>query len=126
MGFHVCEYCLPLARPATSSGDVTLCFAVEGGEQKWIMPDMIIHYIRDHGYLPETAFIDDVMQRQDVQGTRRQTRSMTTMSLVRTVGYLSGGYPRGDAPSGFVEKLQSLMEQASYTDKRIQTKGIMR
>jgi hypothetical protein len=126
MGFHVCEYCLPPTRPATSSGDVTLCFMVDGKEHKWIMPDMIIHYVRDHGYLPDAEFIEDAMHGHSCQGTRRQTRGMTTMSLVRTVGYLSGDYPQGEVLDGFVEKLQRLMEQAGYTEERVQKGGATR
>lgn len=54
MGFHVCEYCGTNPQPKPrfsflSSGDVTLVF---GNGHMWEMPDMILHYVADHGWLP--------------------------------------------------------------------------
>ena len=55
MGFHVCEYC----HQETSSGDITLRFK---NGRAWQMPDMILHYIADHGFQPPSAFTDDIMK----------------------------------------------------------------
>lgn len=117
MGFHICEYCTQtgtLPHPshsATSSGDVTLSLFDRGsGRSKWVFPDMIVHYVRDHGYQPPAEFIEDVMQGQYAGGVRWQTRGITP---AKQVGYLSGDYPRGIVPEGFLEKLQQLIQKAT-------------
>lgn len=121
MGFHVCEYCKPGARnryPNTSSGDVTLVF--ESG-RIWEMPDMILHYVADHGWLPPAEFVDDVLRGQVVSGNRLQTKSVVAPTRI---GYLSGQYRQGAVPRGFVEKLESLMLQAARMGERRQYRGM--
>ena len=84
------------------------------------MPDMILHYIADHGWQPPAEFIDDVMNHQFVDGQRLQTKS-----VVRPVkiAYLSGPFKRGPVPDGFVEKLESLMHLAAGQGMRVQYRG---
>jgi len=73
-GHHTCEYCFPggdeelnekietseiepseeLFENVLSSGDYFL------GEYMW--PDMLLHYIHDHNYLPPQDFIDFIMK----------------------------------------------------------------
>lgn len=114
MGFHVCEYC----RQATSSGDVTMSFSTG---RTWVMPDMILHYVRDHGYLPPAEFIEDVMWSDYTGGDRAQTRGASAPQMV---GYLSGEYESGAVPEGFVEELGALMQRASTEGNRSQTRGL--
>lgn len=121
MGFHICEYCTQRGSAATSSGDVTLRFS-DG--QTWEMPDMIVHYIQNHGYLPPQEFIDDVLLGQHVAGERWQTKSITSPTSAQSIGYLSGDYPQGETPAGFLDRLQVLMEKAKDGGDRRQTRGI--
>jgi len=119
MGFHECAYCTPTDESAAqysrfSSGDVTLTFA---SGRSWRMPDMILHYIADHGWQPPEAFIDDVVHSTLTHHQRVQTRSA---SMPTNVGYLHGPYERGAVPLRFVDKLQALMHQGM----RLQSKGL--
>jgi hypothetical protein len=119
MGFHICEFCLPGAvtrHHNTSSGDVTLMF--DNGHA-WEMPDMILHYIADHNWLPPEEFIKDVMERELVAASRLQTKAPATR-----IAYLSGPFVAGEVPAGFVEKLQRLMRQAEIAGSRIQYRGL--
>ena len=124
MGFHLCRLCSSAVRaghryPWTSSGDVTLRF--EGGAS-WQMPDMILHYVADHGWHPPKEFVADVMLGVLAGGQRVQTRSWP-----KRVGYLSEAAILGESvPEGFVEKLAALMKQASDGGDRLQTKGVLR
>lgn len=72
------------------------------------MPDMILHYVADHGFQPPRDFIYDVMNSEVVAGHRVQTRSMP-----QRIGYLSGSFPQGAVPEGFLRKLEVLMLAAS-------------
>lgn len=123
MGFHVCEYCGFDPKPGSqfshfSSGDVTMFFDSGG---VWEMPDMIKHYVADHGWDPPVAFIDDVMNHNLVEGRRAQTKSPA--SLPRKIAYLSGDFERGPVPEGFIERLVALMEQADQMGQRVQYRG---
>lgn len=118
MGFHICDYCKPgdsNRYSNLSSGDVTLRF--DSGNT-WEMPDMILHYIADHGFRPPLEFIEDVMNGTVIGSERAQTKG-----LPRKVGYLSGDYVEGDIPAGFVEKLEALMVVAEKSGNRIQYRG---
>lgn len=119
MGFHTCPYGPCTKRYSNlSSGDVTIKF--DSG-RTWEMPDMILHYVADHKWLPPADFIDDVMNRQFAGGERLQTKSATTPTKV---GYLSGPFETGEVPENFVEKLESLMRQASESGDRKQYRGM--
>lgn len=115
VGFHICEYCKTTEKsryPITSSGDVTLVF--DSG-RAWQMPDMILHYVADHNWLPPAELIEDVMKKKMIDGERLQTKGIPT-----NVGYLSGPFETGRVPKYFVEKLESLMHQAERQGNRIQ------
>jgi hypothetical protein len=108
-GLHFCEYCMeePVADPRfdiTSSGDVTMEFS---SGRIWVMPDMILHYVEDHKFLPEQEFVDDVMNGQLTGGERLQTKAAP-----RPIGYLEGPFPTGNVPEGFIERLEELMQLA--------------
>lgn len=110
MGFHVCEYCSGGEKGSqfknTSSGDVVLVF--DSG-RIWQMPDMILHYVADHSWKPPDEFIEDVMHGQFSGGERFQTKGIPTPV---SIAYLSGFFEKGSVPTGFLERLKSLMEQA--------------
>ena len=112
MGFHLCEYC----RDETSSGDVTLDY---GNGRIYQVPDMILHYIADHQYMPPDEFINDVMGCDLVTGCRAQTKCTVTK-----VGYLSGDFPTGLTPANFFESLWSDIRKASKNHQRRQTRGL--
>ena len=107
MGWHECTY--PHDKQSIfchqSSGDVTLRFA---NGRAWVMPDMILHYVADHKWLPPTAFVDDVMTVDCTGGERRQTRGGPMVQPV-SVGYLSGSFQTGQVSDGFLERLEALM-----------------
>lgn len=121
MGIHVCAYVHvgEVWYPDTSSGDVVLKFS---SGRAWEMPDMILHYIRDHNFLPPAEFIDDVMNHVYVGGERYQTKSLDTSRPVM-VGYLTGAFEIGNVPSYFVEKLESLMSKSERDGMRRQTRS---
>lgn len=125
MGFHICGACkgssISRRFPNTSSGDVNLSFT---NGRRWVMPDMILHYVADHGWQPPADFVADVMNGTLKTGGRRQTRGADNVFENATrMGYLEGAISTGSVPSGFAEKLESLMQQASDGGMRAQTKG---
>lgn len=121
MGFHVCEYCeqkgITISRGNTSSGDVIMEFA---SGRSWIMPDMIIHYVRDHGYLPPREFCEDVMSGNLIAGKRLQTKGITSPTKV---GYLSGPFETSEPNIKFCFRLANLMQLAREMGNRIQYRG---
>ncbi|HYF05549.1 MAG TPA: hypothetical protein VEA59_05240 [Patescibacteria group bacterium] len=123
MGFHVCEYCPSEAQQINkfsrhSSGDVTLKFA---GGSIYTMPDMVLHYVGDHQWLPPAEFISDVMTKELALGSRLQTKSAS--AAPKPVGYLHGTFSVGKVPPGFLDKLGKLMRRASLGGARRQTRG---
>ena len=121
MGFHICEYCPKDSSqpPASSSGDVTLEFA---NGHRYQAPDMLPHYVGEHGYCPPEQFVDDVLNTEFTGGNRRQTRSV---AAPEPVGYLSGDYEKGPVPPLFLEKLERVMQLAAGLNERRQSKGIV-
>ncbi len=130
MGFHLCEWCFDPgiggyiipegvnhAFNFSSSGDVTLYF--ENGHI-WEMPDMILHYVADHGWQPPADFISDVMTQRFLGGERVQTKSV---DWPKQVGYLHLELVKGPVPENFVSKLQGLMKIATENGDRIQYRG---
>ena len=67
------------------------------------MPDMILHYITDHHWLPPAKFIEDVMRHSVVERNASETQK---------VGYLSGPFDIGMVPDGFVAILRTKMFMA--------------
>lgn len=119
MGFHACEYCSRRPQPGSrfdrfSSGDVTMVFDSGRG---WEMPDMILHYVADHAWLPPTEFVKDVMGSTLVAGRRDQSKG--AVRPVR-IAYLSGTFPTGSVPDGFIERLEGLMKEADAMGGRVQ------
>lgn len=115
MGFHLCTYC-PEGNRESSSGDVILHFA---NGKTYMMPDMILHYVADHKYLPPAQFVDDVLYCAFVGGERLQTKGLT-----EKIGYLDGKYAMGATPDGFFQRLWSLINRAKKAGNRVQTRGI--
>lgn len=116
MGFHVCTYCPPEAQGKygnRSSGDVTLVF---GNGNAYEVPDMILHYIEDHKFLPPSTFMNDVLNGVLVFGGRLQTKG----AIIARIGYLEGEFETGQTPAGFVSKLEQLMKIAARAGGRIQ------
>ncbi len=134
MGFHACQFCFPqgfgsgsmksdkdMAFGPYSSADVTLSFK---SERKWEFPHTgLLHYITEHGYLPPSDFIDDVMNGEVLEGQFAQTKSPATR-----VGYLTEpGFPTGQVPNGFVVTLLGRIEAARNTNNYMsfrQTRGV--
>jgi hypothetical protein len=128
MGFHICGMCGDKGRVPEhllysnhSSGDVTLVF--QSG-RAWVMPDMILHYVADHGWVPPAEFIADVMESELAEGRRIQTRSIQSSDKPTQVGYLTDEVIAGVAPDGFVRRLEELMLKAGQMNMRVQTKGM--
>ena len=127
MGFHVCEFCPNKTTKnlfqKTSSGDVNLTF-ING--HRWVMPDMILHYVADHGWAPPQEFIDDVMNGELADSGRRQTRALNIGEVMQgeKIGYLAGAFKQGVVPKGFIERLEYLMQRAGSMGNRVQTKRL--
>lgn len=67
-GFHHCDHCseefIEIRRGAESVRLGSAELWVSGSNGKlYVAPDLIIHYIRDHNYMPPQEFIDAVMAR---------------------------------------------------------------
>lgn len=112
LGFHECEFCTDDSAgtnrfPNKSSGDVHLTFA---NDHEWAMPDMILHYVADHGWGPPQDFVNDVMNVELATSARLLT--MGVSPGLTPVGYLAGSFEQGTVPDGFIEKLKQLMEAA--------------
>ena len=127
MGFHHCGFCPPDPVVNTfgnlSSGDVNLTFA---NGNRWVMPDMILHYVADHGWRPPQKFIEDVMNGEYADSGRAQTCNMTINEIMRgeRVGYLADTLEEGEVPPEFIDRLEQLMKKAGSDGNRAQTKGL--
>jgi hypothetical protein len=53
-GFHTCEFCGGALGVAN--------FGVPRGELLFVAPEMIVHYIEDHGYQPPKEFMESVIR----------------------------------------------------------------
>jgi hypothetical protein len=53
-GFHTCEFC------GRSHGIGN--FGVPSGDLLFVAPEMIVHYIEQHGYRPPAEFVDAVLR----------------------------------------------------------------
>ena len=118
MGFHVCEYCRGNAE--TSSGDYQVTFT-NGAE--YCFPDMLPHYVLEHGYWPPEDFVMAVTQLKPSSVVREQTKSVP-----RQIGYLNGPF-KGDKVEPitrlhFLAALATLMRELRATFKRTQTRGV--
>ncbi|MBI3632424.1 MAG: hypothetical protein HY225_03175 [Candidatus Vogelbacteria bacterium] len=127
MGFHLCSFCatgFDMGRnkySKISSGDVNLTFE---NAHKWVMPDMILHYVGDHHWLPPANFVDDVMNGELVECDRIQTLDIGTDKIYNgtRVGYLSGNILLDSVvPDGFLDMLEFLMKIAGASGMRVVT-----
>jgi hypothetical protein len=130
MGFHTCEYCAQKGniRPATSSGDVTLKFRSNLAQTAFVMPDMIVHYVLEHDYLPPENFVNSVLlfELSDEEPTGNIDR----------VGYLTGNFQKNDESAGqrrmdaaktlsFLRRLTYHIRKATSLGHRRQTRGFL-
>jgi hypothetical protein len=114
MGWHDCIYCKPGQKNEyinTSSGDIILKFA---SDNIWQVPDMILHYMRDHGWMPPPDFINDVLYSNLTGGSRYQTRSAGGDYFrlevgAEPIGYLTQNFISTPVPYYLVQKLETLM-----------------
>jgi hypothetical protein len=66
LGFHTCEIC----NAHKGRGE----FVIELGSYTYYLPQMIIHYISAHNYLPPTKFINDIKNIGMTQVTKTQVQ----------------------------------------------------
>ncbi|TBT83210.1 hypothetical protein ET989_12090 [Propioniciclava sinopodophylli] len=75
-GFHVCTLCPPPATPderwgvfgpthhQTTEGDTlalgSASLEVHAGRRRWVAPNLVLHYIAAHGYLPPDEVVGAV------------------------------------------------------------------
>lgn len=116
MGFHTCHIC----NKETSSGEVTLDF-VSGNS--YCVPDMILHYIRDHDFRPPDAFVNDVLQ-----GHSERYHYKIKGEPVK-VGWLAPGkefatWDREQARLLFADQLERLLRNAISLGLRRQTRSL--
>lgn len=119
MGFHVCHLC----NNDASSGDITLRFS---SGRAWVMPDMILHYIAEHGYMPPKEFQEDIWTSTMVESERIQTKGLQNEPA--KVGYLdSEQFNRwgsaNQAQALLFMKLWQLIQIASQSGGRRQTRS---
>lgn len=58
-GPHFCQFC-PKERKGGRTGGVRNLW-VPSGEHLFIAPELVVHYVADHGYRPPEAFIEAVL-----------------------------------------------------------------
>lgn len=130
MGFHVCQFCEKSGRvkdnhafSPLSSADVMIVF--ENGKA-FVFPDTgLRHYITSHKFMPPPEFIEAVMNSR-VVGGHGFAQTKTAIDYVR-VGYLTEAtFSTGDVPSGFMEKLGMIIEEARGAGSYQQTRGAYR
>lgn len=122
MGMHPCKYCYTeqgyIDNPdrvydPSSTGDITLVFP---NGDTFEMPDMILHYVFDHQWLPPREFIADVMayEASEVETERLQTKGLMMIEPVyMKIAYLEGDYPTGPVSDEFKARLVALIEKAA-------------
>jgi hypothetical protein len=61
-GFHECQFCAkPLKFRRVGNELASGTFGVPAGERIFYCPEMILHYITEHGYLPPVEFVVALM-----------------------------------------------------------------
>lgn len=93
MGFHTCEYCDNDSKSqhrSTSSSDNWI--KSPGYNVTYQVPDMILHYVVHHGYVPSTEFIKNIMKNSvdELAGNSSDQWAQN----IKKVGYLSGPFPK--------------------------------
>jgi hypothetical protein len=66
-GFHTCEFCKKFRR----SGNL----GVPAGTVLFVAPEMVVHYVAEHDYLPPQEFVDAVLAAPD-PGTEDYRRAV--------------------------------------------------
>lgn len=123
MGFHTCQFCKDSGllgsgnlNPTVvfrfspySSSDVTLRFY---SGRSWVFPhEGLAHYIFQHHFFPPKDFVEDILRGELQSGDFRQTRGRESYPV--RVGYLTeGGFPTGEIPAEFIERLLVLIEKS--------------
>lgn len=54
LGYHLCEIC----NSHENRGE----FLIEIKKQYYVLPQMVLHYIDDHGYRPPKKFVDELVE----------------------------------------------------------------
>ena len=123
MGMHMCVYCIdPDGKLAnhpehiysfSSTGDIILVFP---NGDRFEMPDMVLHYVFDHQWLPPQEFIVDVLtfEAESVETERFQTKGlMDPKPIDMKIGYLQGEFPTGNVTEEFKVRLVKIIEKAA-------------
>lgn len=63
LGFHVCELC-PSDRQSKPHGSAEIHVRGHAG-RAYAAPELIFHYVRDHGYQPPDEFVSAVLQQRE-------------------------------------------------------------
>ncbi len=129
MGIHLCGYCYrPNGNGSTQIGFGNICHPSGSGDivllneasgVQYEMPDLILHYVLDHQWLPPQEFVQEVMTGALKPVCRFQTKGLDITStpkkafVVKKIGYLEGSFETGDVPKGFAGKLEELMVASS-------------
>ena len=117
MGSHICRYCT--SDKAESTGDVIMYFT---NGYTVVAPDMILHYVDAHGFVPPTELVDAVMNSEIDLEKKFSMADYVNEDL--KVGYLSGEIPQdGELPAGFSERLTEMYNTSVNNTCRMGTKG---
>ncbi|QQG47872.1 MAG: hypothetical protein HY044_02180 [Candidatus Woesebacteria bacterium] len=85
----------------------------------WTFPNLILHYIHDHKWLPPENFVKDVME-----GHLSFSPFGNQEVVPQRVGYLAeSDFVQGEIPKGLVDRLQNLIEQVSQHDDDLRYYG---
>lgn len=89
--------------PGVNAGDVVLVFD-NGAVYK--MPDIVLHYIADHGWLPAPDVTLTIHRARYIEGQRGKA------TKYKRIGYLGHPVQVGFATGGFRQKLEAIFALA--------------
>lgn len=114
-----CEYCQAGAdarysRVTTGQVDIDL-----GANGLFIVPNNLLHYILDHGWIPPTNFMETILRGYVGQtcakiGTGETLKPIKTNKHIERVGWLTGEVKNNTEPllPNFVSKLHVFLESS--------------
>lgn len=120
MALYVCPKCPWKERyhkyHRAEAGETTFRFA---NGNLWVFPNLILHFINDHSWLPPQEFIDDAMC-----GTQVFFSRIGQETTCRRIAYLEeADLVSGDVPDGLVERLEALIQETVQQEKVLKYYG---
>lgn len=114
MGSYTCKICLKGKKVGTHANTANREMHLEfANGHKYIMPDMVLHYV-DHGWCPPANFVHDIVYESlttrttDMEYVNREAKTFHEKFGLERIGYLGSAVPSeevGSVSPKFYEKL---------------------